>query len=582
INKLPGDYITDLTAQQKAIAELKRLNVLTDPANFDPNLWRQREAATNAAPLRRFLYKAIKRLGASQLLGKNAWGRLVFTLNPNRLQKKLPITVAEIEALSKTQAAFVDALGEFEDHGFYQSPTTKLKAPIANIILSVKQSSLVESGSLTCTMKAISATGQVLATVGHNISNSPFSQGPPPVIPAGTDKVITLDALSKELLENIKKMQGNNAPSASSAELTKFQVKPDQNELTGLVTTECLAAVADSTHKNVILAMDDIAFFMVAFQSVDGKPTVRRFDSSMSQTQRIREEESGWVRYKSGDPAQDRETRVNRTFLAEHFKRVESGASKLESFAQLALQHPGRLEDTSYPLFFMLQGQEPPGSFGRSLNPIRFFGLMSKDQKQAALAGPIKLIVRDLTRDQYQIVEAIAYGEGNDLNQYSYAPQEVGSEEPYQQQSFEPTDLYLNGLTDPFYIQISAVDKPSLFGIQRYGSRPADENSIAWEMLQLERQDLFPYAGSLEIQNAKYVQGYQRTWDMTFHISPNGSLNQQLTDHTINPGEGKAYKDLPEDLRKRVQERLVALRKDYQNMKPGDFGNGVRKSPPPR
>ncbi|MEQ1820953.1 MAG: hypothetical protein ABL949_00410 [Fimbriimonadaceae bacterium] len=582
LDKLPGDYLTD-DAQQKAVSELKRLNGLSDPNHFDPNVYAQRQKAAEAAPLQRFLYKVIKRIGTAKLLEKNPWGRLVFTISPNRLQKKLPATLAEVEAMTKAHDTFADLVGDKDLPDFYNNPAKKIGSPVANMIVSVKQRPLVENGGLSVSLKLISKKGEMLAQVQYSVTNGPFAQGPPVVLPTGKDTIIELDNLSKQFVATIKNLQSGPNQTAVSPELSAFMRRPDQNEITGLVTTECLNSIALSTQKNVVLSMGDLSFFMLGFQSIDGKATVRRFDSAMSQTGRVREEAGGWITYRATDPCQDRIIRLNRTMMTEYFKRIESGATRLDSFAKMALQHPGLLEDTSYPVFFLLLGQQPPGNFGRSLNAVRFFGVMSSEQKKAALAGSLDLKVHDLSKDQYRYAELLAFGEGDEINSYTaQAPAEVSANDTHGPPLTEPTFTYPEGLVDPFSIRISAIDKPSMFSVQSYGSYPSDENSIAFDLLQIERQDLFPYAGSMDTQNRTYVQGHQRTWQMDFFVTPNGSLNQQLNDHTVPAGAGKKYRDLPDEFKKVVQERLVELRRQYKDMKPTDFGNGPRKSPPPQ
>ncbi len=582
LDKLPGDYLPEGPEQQKAIAEFKRLNSLMDPQNFDAAVWRKREAASNSAPLMRFMYKTLKKIGASQLTEKNAWGRLVFTLNPNRLQKKLPITPIELETLSKRQMQFSDEVGEIDNSMQIYSPVSKLKSPITNVVMSVKQNSILTNGSLTCKMSIVDAKGRILTNLTHSFSSF-LAEGPPTVLPAGKDKVIELDKPSKLLLALAKNMENGPVSGAVPSELTGFFMRPDANEPTALITNEILREVAAASQKNVIASLDDIQFFLLAYSSADGKPTVRRFESALNQTDGVRDEKDGWIRYRPLDPTQTRTVRVDRVMLADHFRRVEKGTSRLESFAEMALKHRELLEDTSYPIFFLLLGQEPPGSYGSSLNTMRLFGLLSPEQKKlAATERRLNLTPRDLTRDQYKIVEAIAYGEENVMSHAPVEQSDADAQDGYVANLIEPTSLFPNGLTDPFLIMVGATDKPSWFGLHRYGSRPADPNSMAWELIQMERQDLFPYAASMDIQNTKYAQGHMRQWDFSFTLTPSGAINQQLTDNTIPTGAGKPYRDLPEDLKTEVQKALAQLREAYKNTKPGELGLGGRKNPPPR
>lgn len=534
-------------------------------------------------PGQRLLTRFLKSVDPQELASIKLGDRVVYSAGtPNRMQRPLPIGLAnEIKSFTDETRLLADAWVEGPEEGarYFLKPTVGV---VSKLLIAVSRSSL---GGLRIELQAYSDKGISLADVMTSV-DSEFGPDVKPEKLVEGDKVIELKPLSKMLLTFAQQaMSGRPLP--SSDELRQRFYHPKENEPMALVNTEGMQALATETGKPFIAAFPEPQIFGVLALSPDGKITVRRFQQSLSKMGAVLEDRNGWTCYREVDPALGRRRRVDRSALDAYFRRIDRDKrAGLDAFAEFVLKHPTPLEDTMFPIYMMLTGSsEANFRYEDDLNIVRLYGLLSPLQREALRKGEA-LPITAFSPDQARVITRYLYGKRYQSMNYESPPVAAGDTSerltPWNTAVREPTEAFPNGIGDPFTLTAEVTDSPSWFRKEYYGeNRPVTAHQVAWEQLSSERVDLFPYmANQPQRQDLGYIQGQARQWIFKLKIAKFVSTRSELSDHTIPTGPYISRANLPASFKDEIEKALVEMRKQYKDVKPGDFGVG-RGSPPP-
>lgn len=538
----------------------------------------------NKMPGRRLLNRFLRSISPEVLADVAFVGRTVFSTNPNKMQKALPISmkgavdqfVKENNLLSSAWTSGTDE----ERPSIFEKPNT-LKT-IEEIHVNMRRSSL---NGISIDLHAYDSEGMdTTLNTSHSfqldLSNDFFKPGKV----APEDKVVELSPLSKKVLESAAQSM-NGLPFNPPQDVRQYLLHPKANEPLGLINTEAVWVMAESEKKPVIIALPEMEFFLIMAMAQDGKVTLKRYMSSLDMCALIRDEADGWVRYRDSMPVLNRIRRVDRQAFDDYFRRIEKDKrTSLDGFAQFVVNYPGRLENTMFPIFLMITGSYPANfQFDDDLSMVRLYGTLSSPQKDALRKG-VKLKISDFSAAQQAILNTFIFGSHMRSRSYHYEGNGAAMGKGLHKSILnEPTEAFPNGLSEPFELSAAVTDQASWFRQESWGEiRPVDASGAAWDVFQLERLDLFPYANTAQFrEKGGFAQGQSVIWTFQVKLNNFSTTEVQLTDHTFPEGNFIPFKDLPKDFLADIDKSLVQLREQYKNTKPGEFGGG-RGAPPPR
>lgn len=538
-------------------------------------------AVREKMPEARLINQILTAIPAEALADVPFNGRVIYSSHPNRLQKPLPIAVkGPIDQFIRENQMLIDAYegtSTFENARYFGRPQP-VKS-VSKVILTGKRESL---GGLEFHLLMLDEEGSEVGMANKNIEmdlNSDFMK--PPGRLSNDDVVVELKPLSKELLDGARTMmEGRNMEMSRS--VIEFLRMPKKNELLSMINIEAVEAMAKAEGKPVAIALPELQLFVIMALAADGKVSLKRYQDSLLSSGVVRSEKDGWICFREVDPHLGRIRRVDRTTYQDFCQRiVREQRNSLDAFAEFVYKHPTRAENTLLPIVMMISGTYPSNfQYQDDLNMVRLYATLNEAQKRSLATGnPHK--IGDFTTAQQKIISEMMYGQR--LRNYSYSssiPMEAGAH--VVRKTTESTEVYPNGLQEPFQITAKVTDNPSWFVLQTYGeARPTDPRSIAWESYTRERPDLFPYVTQFGNEQGSYAEGQARSWMFTLRIAKDVTSDVELVDHAL-PGKDKFVKmdKLPGTLKTEVDKMIKEFREQYKNTKPGEFGVG-RGSPPP-
>lgn len=526
-------------------------------------------------PAQRLLARFLKIVPVADLAAIGTGDRIVYSTSPNKLQRPMPASLkTDIEQFTKESNLLADAwIDAGEGAQFFVSPK---RGKVDEVVVSISRTGF---GGLTAELRAFDATDGGLGDASLGV-DSDFLDGVKPEKLIDSDKLIELRPLSKALVA-VAQDAMQNKPMNPPEELRQRFYHPKDSEPMALINTEGMQAMSAFEKKPVIIAFPEPQIFGVLALSPDGKITIRRFQQSLTAMGDVSEDHGGWICYKERDPIAGRIRRIDRASLDSYYRRIERDKRNgLDALAELTLKHPTPLEHTMFPIYVMLTGNYMSNMrYDGDLNLVRLYGTLTGAQKDALKRGE-KFGIEAFSNPQKQYLSKFMFSKRYDSLTYEAVE---GQGDIYNGRVQEPTEVFPNGLGGNFALSAVVSDRPSMFKREPYGEvRPTSPDQLAWDQFQSERPDLFPYASAyLDRQKgARYVSGHENQWEFRIRLTPYASTSANLTDNTV-PDSGFLTADqLPADFKADVRKKLDAIREQYKNVKPGEFG-GRTGSPPP-
>lgn len=529
-----------------------------------------------AMPAQRLLARFLKVVPVADLASIGTGDRIVYSTAPNKMQRPMPNALkSDIEQFTNESSLLADAwIDSGEGAQFFVAPR---RGKVEEVVVSISRTGF---GGLTAELRAFDSNDGGLGDASLGVDSS-FTDGIKPEKLTDSDKLIELRPLSKQLVA-IAQDAMQNKPMNPPEELRQRFYHPKESEPMALVNTEGMQALSSVEKKNVVIAFPEPQIFGVLVLSPDGKITIRRFQQSLTAMGDTREEHDGWICYKERDPIAGRTRRIDRASLENYYKRVERDKrAGLEALAELTLKHPTPLEHTMFPIYVMLTGSYLSNMrYDGDLNLVRLYGTLTGAQKESLKRGD-KLGIDAFSNPQKQYLSRFMFSKRYDSLTYEAVDGRGG--DIYNGRVQEPTEVFPNGLGGTFALSANVSDRPSLFRKESYGEvRPTTADQLAWEQYQGERPDLFPYASAyLDRQKGtQFISGHENQWEFRIRLTPYASTSAILTDNAIPESGFMSADQLPADFKAEVRKKLDALREQYKNAKPGEFG-GRSGSPPP-
>lgn len=579
IQKLPPDKAWSPEEAKSISLQIDNFNRQNDP---NRPMGPEYRVLADKMPGRRLLNRFLRSIAPETLADLPMTGRAVYSTSPNGMQRPMPVDLkAAVSQFVKenNELAEVVASSSTQELRVFERPVNF--PSIDEVHVSATRSALngIRVELHAYSPKGKDATPNVMQTFQLDLDSGIFK----PDKVTAEDVTVELSPLSRKVLTSaMQSMQGR--PFNPPKDVRDFLKHPKLNEPLALINTECLTALWAAEKKPIVVILPEIQFFVTMALAQDGKVTLKRYQNSLATSGLSREEKDGWITYREADPVIGRIRRVDRQSFDDYFRRIErDGRNSLDGFAEFVIKYPGRLENTMFPIFLMISGSYPTNfQYDDDLSMVRLFGLLTPAQKEALKQGR-KFPINDFTAPQQKLLADYIYGKRYRNWGFSsqVPPEDTDNGYPWATIRNEPTELFPNGLADPFELSAQVTDTPSWFVKRSYGeSQPIDPNGIAWQRFQPERPDLFPYVTQIDGDSGGYARGQNRQWMFRIKVGANVSTESSLSDHTFPEGEFTPFANLPKELRDDVAKRIAELREQYKNTKPSEFGVG-RGSPPP-
>lgn len=581
-------------------------------------------------PSARAIATLLSRMSDAQVAALLSEGRVVFGLQPTRMQLPMPngsnqilrqfvtdtLTLRDVsqrnEPATRNENRRVVINGFGADSGGDGDPTLGIGYAIL-----VKNPNLGGSPSnVSVSLSVADPNGRTIATgqffVGPNFSLSP--PGAQPQQPATNEKSLELSAHAKELAKVLAQLSGGGGgsgvgairmvsvavasgssgtytlgggsaktPALSDALRDKI-LNPEKFDPMSFVPGEALTQISDVRGRNLAAYLPDTSFQALT-QAGAGNLTPTGFLSAASGPGALKVVEAdGWMIVSPKNPVLAREKRVNRSALGTTLRTMDSkGFLSLDDWAAFATRQSkapriGEIDDNYLRMINNPAADEGLGQFGfgGGWQTLQFYASMSSAQRQALMQnGQIPL--RNLSQFQIGLV--------NDQIFNSFdGPQTVRANTPGRAVfidgmggvSNERTLLLPNGMPRDGFLKFTLNNNEVAQAKNSEGvSRFMNASSLAFERVRAERPELASFGPAVNFD--QYRMASQRTIAFQFQLTPELTLHRQLQDNSPGTKPFASFEGLPSDFKQKVEEAYESLKKGWGT----GFGGGGNQVPPP-
>ncbi len=571
----------------KEIADLsKNLQNLNDPAA--EKLFAKQQELQSASPIGRAMAQCLLSLDPGQLAQLPPNLRIVFATDPTLMQRPLGDGAYKaLQSFGNDYATWTSIAKRMppDENGYFtfgaELGSDPLKFRPAKLLLTVYKWD--GSTGLNADLTVVDEKGGYISQLSSSITPEPAPIEPPKGDPNKTEQPITISDDAK-LLGSLARGVGYSAVNSQGiqalpAALQEKLLNPEQSDPMSIAVGPLVIAVADGAQKQLIAVLPDEAFTVANFASGNTPSAIRRVFEDQGSLRF--EETDGWMIARPQRPNESRETQMNRATLGTFIRKIaQSGRPSLDELAAYALKNP-HLDSQSLGLYYIML-LFPDALSGANFNDwdvLRFYGVLSPDQKQSLLSGQglnLGTIGQEAQRRLTTLVfYKTAMGISLDMQNQDldYAFGNIAS---------EPTQVLPNGLPGSGILKMT---KTSEQAVMATGGGPYQEAMNAQELgNQLairERPDLYPWVNELP-DFGRYRFGDRIQYDITVQLTTALSQSYQLRDIKGSGGKPVALNELPDAFRKDMEKARDEMRDAQKNMKPGDVaGPPGQHNPPP-
>jgi hypothetical protein len=434
-------------------------------------------------------------------------------------------------------------------------------------------------------LRLVGPKGKYLLNLSHQVSGM-FESGVDPTKapkPADDDPTLEKDEASQAVADYFRAQASARGGPTDSTALVKHLSNPEKNEPLSIGLVGALRTLEKQKKPAVILA-SDFAFAATILGGMSGqRSTLGAWKRSLEMIGHETVADSGWMLMRPAKPMEAERLFIPRRVLTEILKEYQTqGRLSLAFRAALSLKLPDEPQMSIAFLYLLAAGLD---TFGGDTEWLRLYALLNADQRGTLLKKE-PLGLTQFNAAQLQQIERMIYAPRWDHGFSENIDTVESSGERFWGPSArtEPTERFPDGLPPTLQLSANVVAGPGVFPAtdNRFGyNYPSglDATGLAWQLITKERPDLFPWASN-QPEFKEFHLGKRENWNFSLSLDPKVSMAGQLNDSVVDRAKRLAFKDLPEDFRKEVDEHMKRLRESYKDAKPGDFG-GSRAVPPP-
>lgn len=564
---------------------------------YDGRLWQKLQKLEEGAPGGRAIARVVANLDAKELAGLPYDYKVVYSDKPTKLQRPLPKGIEPaIQQLVKDQNLWAEVAERMttDQEGGYYTPALWMKSAfnggVGKVLLMItKQRSM---GNVYANVELVTANqkGVIVVRGNQNISAANrFNMEQPKPLPG--EESLKPTALALAMKSRWESMSGGGAstPPAIPKDVLDKLTNPEKFEPLSLSTGESLIQLAEAKKENLVVSLSDEAFqygFYVGMQQTTPSMYLTLLGTALMNV----EEKDGWLTLGPKNPASARKERLDRSVAGRFIRAVQAkGRATLDELANYAIAVDGELYQTlGYSIVQLMSPYQQDMYFEASI--LRFYGHLTPAERTTLSRGG-SLSMNRLSPALSEALNKMIFGQNTDLQPKpkNGAWAEGEFEVFYNGIRREPTEMLANGLPSGSVIKmvdttskVLAISSYAAGNGVYYGGRSMDADEIAQYMYAKERPGIFPWIDSDPgFLDRKGRCGSRHMLQFNFEFGDLAMMGKSLQDVDYGSGQEVTMDQLPEDFKKEIEAKLVEMRKNYKDVKPGDFGNGPGKSSPP-
>ncbi len=365
--------------------------------------------------------------------------------------------------------------------------------------------------------------------------------------------------------KEVASRSGNNL---AKRPLAQFAVDallaPTKQDPLSFATSDTILTAAQKLNSNAIFLGDDDSEGWAIYAGRAGKTSLEAFRGSLSQ--RSDEDvtvDGAWIKGKPKDPIFVANSRIPRgpleSLIQESYEKAYVSIDQISDF-WFGLGIPGSAFGSIPQIDLLIENQAAYPLFARN-STARLYGSLSSAQRLAASnKGGLTLGLGGLTLVQRQLLDEFTYNDDKEVRN-AKGQSYYGVSGPF----VERTELLPDGLPADATLNVSVTTRTAFYTHATMSDNyefvyPADLDAVASYIARYQHPDLFKDSEGVEVDS--FQLGQQRTAKLAvratgIEISDSITENQPATGPPVSIG--KLLDSLPEDLRKKVQDKLDAL-----------------------
>lgn len=574
--------------------------------------WRDHQRLNSQAPAYRLLRKISPNLDAATLASIPNNRNIVFSTQPTRMQRPMPGNIQPLlQTFVKEQTIWAKAIKTArerrggQNNYYFENMADPSQSKIGKVLLILHRSE--QSRGIQLRLSIADEKGRAMGSAQESLgwswedSNKELQEAQKD---SANEEAMKFTGATKLIAESMQEAfkaarQNNGQPKVDlSPEAKEVLLNPDKIEPLSLIASEAFFETARIKKLNVVCSAPDMLMFGVG-PMVEGSPKPAAFMASLKIYAVDTQLKDGWLVAKPHVSSEIRAQRTDRVVLGQYLRRaVKEGRITIDNRAEFAYRS-GKEQEDYMPMFLLtmlgLIGNE---MYGGEWDALRLYGSLTANQRQLAKAGqPIPF--RSLQPGQLEIIRHVVFDSPWSRLSMNYEASdwaEMQNDDGVYHMaglSNEATEILPNGFTGTETLTITEQNEPKFFakpdseaGTQMYyGEQAYDTNSLAYEIFQNERPELFPWRnqpGYPKGAITKLRMGTQRQVTFQATLTKRASMHMQLTDKSYQGAEMSVDK-LPADVKKQIQDNLAKIREQHKNAKAPNWnpGGGGGVNPPP-
>ncbi len=573
--------------------------------------WQEQQRLTLEGPAYRLMRKVSVLLDAKTIAAVPEGRNVVYSNMPNRMQHQLPGNIQPlVQTYIKEQAIWAKAVKAARDrrggqqNWYFENMSDPSNRKIGKVLLSLNRSR--QSRGVQLRLIVSDEKGRLIGSANHVLGwdweayTTQAQQAAKTSASKEEDiRFSRTSQLIQEAFVALRTASERNAQTNVSAnpEVREILINPDKFEPLSIIATDCVFETARIKNVDIVCSAPDMIFYTGAVMGGQNlKPTT--YLNNLNYLMDV-ETSNGWLVMKPVVPSSARRQRADRVLLGQFVRQaIKEGRVSLDNRASYAFKS-GMEEETYFPTYILsLVGIVPQDEFGGEWNTLRLYGSLTANQRQAAKASqPIPF--RSLQPAQLEILRNVVFDSPWARLQVSYQQEDFADMQNENGVIMggglesEATEVLPNGFIGNETLTITDKTDARLFskpesengGPQYWGESAYDANSLAHEIFQSERPELFPWRDQPGYPRGKVTKvrpGTQRQINFRTQFTPRVSLNLALSENSYS-SEAVAIDKLPPDIKKQIQDALARIREQYKNAKPPtwDYGGRGGSTPPP-
>lgn len=595
--KAAGGQPTSETDIYRMLADLKSTwdQIQTNPDDPSGSLYEKAQKIQDALPVTQFVRKVLVSIPPAELAALPLDTRVVFSTNPNRMQRPLGniaqrglaqfaqefsmLNAAMARFPREQQDMFTGTIGGFLSRG----------TPSKLILACTRYA----GDNVSIEAQVVDQRGGILASNSTNLSGMEFGEeawtGPVkdpaikkevPIDPQ-IDKNETVLKISEESKTYYALASRGADGSKGGLELVQEPLKskvmnPEQYDPLSYGISDLLIGAAADKKKPIIALVPDNAYLYEG-GAIKASQLFKQLEDMSVMTIT---DKDGWLLGRPARPSDARLSRVNRTAYGQLLRTVyQQGRINLGNIAKFSIDQGN---NPGYDSFYVQTLYSFFGGFlaGYDLSnweANRFYGYLGEQGRQQ-MAGKVVNFQSLPAEAQRELAKLVYKQPAIQIGSFDEIPStDQNGEATSFNPCLDPTERLPNGIPGNTQVRLTLMQDPVVIPAAGF-AYPLGASELASQVAMEERPDLFPWAQEAKLPD-RFKMATRASYSFDFQFG--GSLMYQLQqwDYEMKDNQVITRSQLPASFKEEYEKQIKEMREAYKNMKSQGGRNGGQ--PPP-